>query len=100
MTVTDQALALALLLLLGYLGGRLAKKVKLPMVAGYVLMGLIIGPSVLHIIPAKINSDFELIKTLGLGLIALMIGGELEIKKIRELGKVIAGITIVQVPRA
>ena len=97
MTIYDQGLGLAALLLLGYLGGRLAKYAKMPMVAGYVLMGLLIGPSVFHIIPAQLNVEFELIKVLGLGLIAIMIGGELEIQKIKHLGKAILGITVVQV---
>ena len=97
MTIYDQTLGLALLLLLGYVGGRLAKLLKMPMVAGYVLMGLAIGPSFLNIIPSELNTDFNLIKVLGLGLIALMIGGELEIKKIKHLGKSIAGTAIIQV---
>ena len=97
LTIYNQALGLAALLLLGYVGGVLARKVKLPMVAGYVVMGLIIGPSVLHIIPEKIIQEFELIKILGLGLIALVIGGELEIKRIKHLGKIILGTTIIQV---
>lgn len=97
MTVYDQTLGLAVLLLVGYLGGRAAKLIKMPMVAGYVLAGLLVGPSVLHIIPAQLNTEFNLIKILGLGMIAIMIGGELEIKKIKTLGKAIMGITIVQI---
>lgn len=97
MTVFDQSLGMALLLLLGYLGGRLARLVKMPMVAGYVIAGLLVGPSVLHIIPEQLNTEFNLVKVVGLGIIALMIGGELEIKKIRHLGKAIMGITIVQI---
>jgi Kef-type K+ transport system membrane component KefB len=97
MTIFDQTLGLAILLLAGYLGGRLVKLVKMPMVAGYVLAGLFLGPSVFKIIPYELNTAFDLIKILGLGLIALMIGGELEIKKIKHLGKTIMGTTIVQI---
>ncbi|SDY33488.1 cation:proton antiporter [Tindallia californiensis] len=97
MTIYDQTLGLSMLLLLGYFGGRLAKLVKMPMVAGYVLTGLLIGPSFLSIIPNELNTEFNLIKILGLGLIALMIGGELEIRKIRHLGKTIVGTAVIQV---
>ena len=97
MTIFDQTLGLAILLLAGYLGGRLVKLVKMPMVAGYVLAGLFLGPSVFKIIPYELNTAFDLIKILGLGLIALMIGRELEIKKIKHLGKTIMGTTIVQI---
>jgi len=57
----------------------------------------LIGPSFLNIIPNELNTDFNLVKVLGLGLIALMIGGELEIKKIKHLGKAIMGTAVVQV---
>jgi Kef-type K+ transport system membrane component KefB len=95
--VYDQTLGLAILLLFGYLGGRLVRLIKMPMVAGYVIAGLILGPSLLHIIPAQLNSEFNLVKVLGLGIIAMMIGGELEIRKIKHLGKAIIGITVVQI---
>jgi Kef-type K+ transport system membrane component KefB len=96
MAIYDQALGMAVLLLLGYLGGRLAKLVNMPMVAGYVLTGLILGPSILNVIPARLNSEFDFVKVLGLGIIALIIGGELEITKIKTLGKSIFIITIVK----
>ncbi len=97
LAIYDQALGIAVLLLLGYLGGRLAKLVKMPMVAGYVITGLILGPSILNVIPARLNSELDLIKVLGLGIISLIIGGELEVEKIKNLGKDIFTITIVKV---
>ncbi|MBS4023418.1 MAG: cation:proton antiporter [Dethiobacter sp.] len=97
MTIYDQALGLAILLLAGYLGGRVAKKINMPMVAGYVIAGLLLGPSILNVIPEQLNTEFNLIKVLGLGIIALVIGGELEIEKIKSLGKDIFVITVVKV---
>ncbi len=97
LAIYDQALGIAVLMLLGYLGGRLAKRANMPMVAGYVIAGLILGPSILNIIPASLNSELDLIKVLGLGIISLIIGGELEVEKIKSLGKDIFTITIVKV---
>ena len=34
----------AIVLLIGYIGGLLARKLKLPNVSGYLLLGLILGP--------------------------------------------------------
>ncbi len=44
-------------ILLGVLGGRLAKGVKLPKVTGYLVAGVIIGPSVLNLIPSSVVSS-------------------------------------------
>ncbi len=97
MTIYSQSLGIAIILLLGYWGGRLAQKFKLPMVVGYVITGLVLSPSVFNIIPEQLNNELEIIKILGLGIIALLIGSELEFKKIKALGQDIVWITIVQV---
>ncbi|MDO9536113.1 MAG: cation:proton antiporter [Bacillota bacterium] len=97
MTIYQQSLGLAVLLLLGLLGGRLAKKIKMPMVVGYVLTGLILSPSILNVIPVQLNKELEIIKILGLGMIALMIGGELELKRLRKIASSVVWITVVQI---
>ena len=97
MTVYSQSLGIAIILLLGYVGGRMVSKAKMPMVIGYILVGLLLSPSLLHVIPESLNNELEIIKILGLGIIALFIGAELEIKKLRHLGRSIAAITIVQI---
>jgi len=95
--VYQQSLGLALVLLLGLLGGKLAQKFKAPMVVGFIIVGLLMSPSLLHIIPEQLNEEFELIKIFGLGMIALTIGGELEFNKIKNIIGSIALITILQV---
>lgn len=97
MTIYQQPLGIAVILLFGLLGGRLAKKFNFPMVVGYVLTGLILGPSLLHVIPFKLNEELEIIKVLGLGMIALMIGGELQLKKLKKIASSVVWITFVQV---
>ena len=97
MTIYSQSLGIAIILLFGYWGGRLAKKLKFPMVVGYVIAGLILSPSVLNVIPENLNNQLEIIKILGLGIIALFIGSELEAKKLKALGRDIMWITVVQV---
>jgi len=97
LTIYQQALGASVLLLVGLFGGRLARAIKMPMVVGYILMGLILSPSLLHIISAQLNNEFEIIKTLGLGMIALMIGGELELKKLKKIAGSVIWITVVQI---
>ncbi len=96
-SVTEQALVVGILLIAGYFGGRFARWLKIPAVAGYVLVGVLLGPSGLGAISDTANASLGLIKHLGLGMVALMIGGELVYKKIKKLGKSIVVITVVQV---
>lgn len=95
--LVNQALGLSLLLLVGFFGGRIASKFKLPSVSGYLIAGLLLGPSVTNIISAPLNKELDVIKVLGLGLIALVIGAELRVDALKKLGKSIALITIFQV---
>jgi Kef-type K+ transport system membrane component KefB len=97
MDVYSKTLILAAIILSGYVGGRIFRWLKMPMVVGYLVAGMILGPSVTGLVSLEMNEALELIKILGLGLIAILIGGELEIKKIKHLGKIIVGITVVQV---
>ncbi len=97
MIIYQQSLGLAVILLFGLLGGRLVRRIKMPMVVGYILIGLVLSPSLLHVIPAQLNKELEIVKILGLGMIALMIGGELELKRLKKIAKSVVWITIVQI---
>ncbi len=83
-------------MLLGLLGGNLAKLIKLPKVTGYLLTGLLIGPSVLQLISADVVSSLSLLNDLALGLIMFSIGGVFEIHHIRAIGKKVLWLTIGQ----
>lgn len=92
--IQSPALALGVLLLFGYLGGRLARLVRIPAVAGYVLAGVVLGPSVLQAIPDSVNQSLSPVKDLSLGMVAMVIGSELVWKKIKKLGLSIFIISI------
>lgn len=83
-------------MLLGLLGGNLAKMVKLPKVTGYLLTGLLIGPSVLKLISSDVVASLNLINDIALGLIMFSIGGVFEIHHIRSVGKKVLWLTIGQ----
>ncbi|KAB3530070.1 cation:proton antiporter [Alkaliphilus serpentinus] len=75
------------LLLLGLLGGKLAKKVKLPSVTGYILLGLFIGPSFLNIVTKEMIKSMAFINHLALGILALSIGSQLHRYVFFKFGK-------------
>lgn len=76
----------AFLLLVGILFGRLVKFIKLPNVTGYLIAGLLFGPSVLNVIPVDMVNNFAIISDIALGFIAFSIGSEFNLNYFRKVG--------------
>ena len=66
--------------------GRLVKLVKLPNVTGYLLAGLVLGPSVLKIIPKDTIDSIAVISEVALGFIAFSIGNEFKMSYFKKVG--------------
>lgn len=87
---------LALALIFGLASTRLVKLIKLPNVTGYLVAGLLIGPSVFGLVSHEGVESFNIIVTLALGFIAFSIGGEFKLDVLKRLGKNVVVITAVQ----
>jgi len=87
---------LSLILLAGLFLARVVNIFKLPNVTGYILAGMLIGPSFLGIIPREAVSSFNIISEVALGFIAYSIGGELNIKHLRRMGSSVLVITLTE----
>ena len=79
-------LYLALMIFVGMAFGRLAKLCKLPNVTGYLVGGLILGPSVLGLVPADALAGMDLLSDLALGFIAFSIGNEFKLSYFKRVG--------------
>ena len=75
-----------LMIMIGLLFGKLAKYVKLPNVTGYLIGGVIMGPSIIGILDPDFFSSLEAISTIALGFIAFSIGNEFKISYFRRVG--------------
>ncbi|MBD3368602.1 MAG: hypothetical protein GF405_10610 [Candidatus Eisenbacteria bacterium] len=84
------------LLLAGFVGGKLATLLKLPTISGYIVAGLLLGPSVLNVVPDHIVESLAPVPHIALGLIAITIGSEFRIAKLRKTGRNIVIITATQ----
>jgi len=84
------------LLIMGYFFGKLAERIKLPAITGYIVAGLILGDSITGIIHTEMTESLRTVTEVALGIIAITIGSEFSIQKIRRLGKGIIIITLVQ----
>ena len=84
----------------------LAKKIKVPIVVGYVFLGIILSVDIIDSLPfisstvtewyAFIIESFDFIPQIALAFIAFTIGSELSVKIIRKMGKTIFYIVILQ----
>ncbi len=93
----DLLLKISIVIFAGLIGGRVANKFKLPNVSGYIIGGLIVGPSFLNIIKSGEAANCGIISEIALGAIAFSIGSEFLIKDIKETGKDIMIITLAEV---
>jgi Kef-type K+ transport system membrane component KefB len=92
----DVLLSLGVAVLIGLVFNRIVKILGLPNVTGYLVAGVLIGPSFLQIIPEAWISDLTLLVNVALGFIAFSIGGEFKISKIKNIGKSVIVITMFQ----
>lgn len=86
MPTLNTLLYLAILLLGGLLCGRLVKLIKLPNVTGYLIIGLLLGPFVLKVIPSDTLGHFDIISEIALSFIAFTIGCEFKISYFKRVG--------------
>ena len=97
-------LLISVTLLAGLAMSRLAKKLQLPAVTGYLVSGIVIGPFVL----GRLNVDglgfqtleqvksLDLISNVALGFIAFAIGNEFRLSQLKETGRQATVIGILQ----
>lgn len=68
----------SIILFAGYVAGRIISLFKLPVITGYLVVGVIIGPYCLDIIPDQVVHSMEPLEHIALSFIAFFIGSEFE----------------------
>ena len=71
---TTILISFALILISGFLVTRFTKKLQLPNVSGYILTGILIGPSGLHLIHRDFIANLDVISVIALSFIAFDMG--------------------------
>jgi Kef-type K+ transport system membrane component KefB len=87
-------LTFGVILIAGYIAGRIANFFKLPKVTGYILAGVLLEPSMFGVIPQKFIEHSNVINNFALCIITYAIGGSLSFKRIRALGNTVWVMTI------
>lgn len=76
--------------------GRAAKYARLPSLIGYMIVGVILGPSVLHLFDEPSMERLSFITEIALGFVAFSIGSELNLSVLKRLGTGIISIILAE----
>jgi Kef-type K+ transport system membrane component KefB len=88
--------SLGVILLFALLAGHLVKFARIPEVTGYILAGVVVGPSVLGWITHENLGSLEVFSEVALGLILFSIGAVFEIPRFRLIGRPAILVTIME----
>lgn len=93
----DLFFKLSIIILVGILGGRVAKKLTLPSVSGYIVAGLILGPSFINLVSSQDLGSLGFITDIALAAIAFSIGSEFLLSDMKKVGKRTLLLTVTEV---
>ena len=83
-------LTFGFLILAAYTSGELAISARLPRIVGYLVAGIVFGPSALDIVNVEAARELAPVSSLAIALIAFLAGAELRWSELRERGRAIA----------
>ncbi len=81
---------------MGAWSGKIIQRFKIPQVTGYLIVGVILGRSLLNLWTPEMIETFTPFVQLALGLIGFMIGSELKLDFFRKRGRSIYSILILE----
>ncbi|MBS3741566.1 MAG: cation:proton antiporter [Candidatus Cloacimonetes bacterium] len=79
-------LIIGLLTILSFYFGKAVKKLRLPLIIGYMVVGVFLGPSFLDIINETFQQNISFITEIALGFVAFSIGLELKFSSLKKIG--------------
>jgi Kef-type K+ transport system membrane component KefB len=89
-------LGLGFILLAGLFSARLISGIRFPAVTAYLIIGILIGSSLLKLIPVEILNASGLISNIVLGVIAFSIGQNFYRDNFRKIGKSVIWISVLE----
>lgn len=92
----DQLLSLGLILLFALLAGHLVRALRVPEVTGYILAGVVLGPSLLGWLSHDNLITMSLFSEVALGLILFSVGSVFEFARFRQIGRQVLVLTVTE----
>jgi Kef-type K+ transport system membrane component KefB len=73
---------IGLLLIVSFLGSKVFQRFGIPQVVGFIVLGVLHGPSFLNVIPLEVSQELIFISEIALGLISFDMGSHLRLSEI------------------
>lgn len=70
----------------GFYIGKMMKWVRLPSIIGFMVAGILLGPSLLSVIDVSVRETFSFLTDIALGFVAVTIGLELDLSSLKKQG--------------
>jgi len=87
---------IGLLIAVSFLGSKAFQRVGIPQVVGFIVIGVVLGPSLLNIVPPELSEELIFISEIALGLIGFDMGSHLLFGELRKLGRSIVFILLLE----
>jgi Kef-type K+ transport system membrane component KefB len=85
---------IGLIIAVSFLCSKLFQRFGIPQVVGFIIVGVLLGPSLLNIVPLELSEQLLFISEIALGLIGFDIGSHLLFGELRRLGRSILFILL------
>lgn len=92
----EPLLLLGLVAIAGYYFGRAAHRVRLPSIIGFMVLGVLLGPSFLRFFYEDNLTSLSFLTEMSLGFVAFSIGSELSMHSLKRLGGAIVAIILAE----
>ncbi len=80
----------------GFYTGKIMKYIKLPSIIGFMITGVILGPSLIGVLSEEVQGSFSFITDIALSFVAISIGLELKFSTLKKQGKSIIWIILTE----
>lgn len=95
-SVATVIISIALMLFLGFSMTRLTKRLRLPNVTAYIVVGILIGPFCLNLVPATVIDGMEFLSDIALAFIAFSTGEFFKLSTLKKNGMKVVIITVLE----
>ncbi|MFN2220738.1 MAG: cation:proton antiporter, partial [Anaerolineae bacterium] len=85
---------IGVIIAVSFLGSKAFQRIGIPQVVGFILIGVVLGPSLLNLVPLELSDQLVVISEIALGLIGYDIGSHLLFSDLRRLGRSILFILV------
>lgn len=95
-SVATVIISIALMLFLGFSMSRLTKRLRLPNVTAYIVVGILIGPFCLNLVPATVIDGMDFLSDIALAFIAFSTGEFFKLSTLKKNGMKVVIITVLE----